>query len=72
MERTDRHPDPDHATQASPCGPTLTDADRARLRRRLADRIRSGDIPVDPDAVDELDRFGWARPLPDRAERGSL
>jgi hypothetical protein len=35
--------------------------DRAALRRRLADRIRRGDIPADTTAADEVRRAGWAR-----------
>jgi hypothetical protein len=31
------------------------------LRRRLADRIRSGDLPVSREAADEVRRSGWAR-----------
>ena len=31
-------------------------------RRRLAERIRQGDVPVDRDAADEVRRSGWARP----------
>lgn len=37
------------------------DGDVAR-RRRLADRVRSRRLPVDPDAADEVRRTGWARP----------
>ena len=36
--------------------------DTAALRRRLADRIRSRDIPADRAAADEVRRAGWARP----------
>ena len=36
--------------------------DTAVLRRRLADRIRSRDIPTDRAAADEVRRAGWARP----------
>ena len=36
--------------------------DSAVLRRRLADRIRSRDIPADSAAADEVRRAGWARP----------
>jgi len=36
------------------------DADAA-LRRRLADRVRSGDTGVDIDAADEVRVSGWAR-----------
>jgi len=31
------------------------------LRRRLADRVRSRDLPVDRAAADEVRRSGWAR-----------
>lgn len=31
-------------------------------RRRLADRIRRRDVPVDRAAADEVRRAGWARP----------
>ena len=31
------------------------------LRRRLAQRVRDGRVPVDPDAADEVRRTGWAR-----------
>jgi hypothetical protein len=31
-------------------------------RRRLADRVRRRDIPVDPAAADAVRRGGWARP----------
>jgi hypothetical protein len=33
----------------------------AARRRRLADRVRRGDIPVDRQAADEVRRAGWAR-----------
>jgi hypothetical protein len=33
----------------------------AGLRRRLADRVRTGSLPVDRDAADEVRRSGWAR-----------
>ena len=36
--------------------------DVAARRRRLAERIRQGDLPVDRDAADEVRRSGWARP----------
>jgi len=39
-------------------------ADRGDIqarRRRLADRIRARDLPVDVDVADEVDRIGWAR-----------
>jgi hypothetical protein len=36
--------------------------DTAVLRRRLADRIRSRDVPVDRAAADEVRRAGWVRP----------
>jgi hypothetical protein len=32
-----------------------------RLRRRLAERIRSRTLPVDPAAATEVRRTGWAR-----------
>lgn len=32
-----------------------------RLRRRLADRVRSRSIPVDIDAADDVRRTGWTR-----------
>jgi hypothetical protein len=31
------------------------------LRRRLADRVRTRELPVDADAADEVRRSGWAR-----------
>ena len=31
------------------------------LRHRLADRVRSGEVPVDPAMADEVRRSGWAR-----------
>jgi hypothetical protein len=31
------------------------------LRRRLADRVRAGDVGVDVWAADEVRRHGWAR-----------
>jgi hypothetical protein len=34
----------------------------ARLRRRLADRVRSRSLPVDVQAADEVRRTGWSRP----------
>jgi hypothetical protein len=34
----------------------------AALRRRLADRIRSRDIPADRAAAEQVRRAGWARP----------
>lgn len=37
-------------------------SDRAALRSRLAERIRTGSVPGDPDAADEVRRTGWARP----------
>lgn len=40
----------------------LTDARTATLRRSLANRVLTGNIPVDPEAADEVDRIGWARP----------
>jgi hypothetical protein len=36
--------------------------DAAALRRLLADRVRSRDIPADRAAADEVRRAGWARP----------
>jgi len=33
----------------------------ARRRRRLADRIRRGDSPVDREAAEEVRATGWAR-----------
>jgi hypothetical protein len=36
--------------------------DTAARRRRLAARIRSGDVPADRSAADEVRRSGWARP----------
>jgi hypothetical protein len=38
------------------------DARRSVLRHSLASRIRSGDLPVDEAAADEVRRTGWARP----------
>jgi hypothetical protein len=32
------------------------------MRRRLAERVRQRQIPVDPTAADEARRSGWARP----------
>lgn len=32
-----------------------------RLRARLAERVRAGDLPVDRRAADEVRRVGWAR-----------
>jgi hypothetical protein len=37
-------------------------SDTAALRRRLAARIRSGELPVERAAADEVRRSGWARP----------
>ena len=34
----------------------------ADRRKRLADRIRRRDVPVDRAAADEVRRAGWARP----------
>jgi hypothetical protein len=31
------------------------------LRAQLAERVRAGDLPVDPRAADEVRRAGWAR-----------
>jgi hypothetical protein len=39
-----------------------TEARIAALRRRLADRILTGDLPVDLAAADDVKRTGWARP----------
>jgi hypothetical protein len=39
----------------------LVEADRATLRRRLADRVRRLEVLVDPDAAEEVRRTGWAR-----------
>ncbi len=36
--------------------------DVAEKRRRLADRIRRRELPVDAAAADEVRRSGWARP----------
>jgi hypothetical protein len=33
----------------------------ARLRRRLADRVRTRSLPVDADAADLARRTGWVR-----------
>jgi hypothetical protein len=38
------------------------DARRSVLRHSLASRIRSGNLPVDEAAADEVRRTGWARP----------
>lgn len=35
--------------------------DTKALRRRLAERIRFGHLPVDPDAAAEVRRTGWVR-----------
>lgn len=35
--------------------------DRGERLRELADMIRTGDIPVDLDAAEEVRRRGWAR-----------
>jgi hypothetical protein len=35
--------------------------DAASRRQRLADRVRSGELPVSRDAADEVRRTGWAR-----------
>jgi len=40
----------------------LGDARRAALRRSLANRVLTGNVPVDVEAADEVDRTGWARP----------
>lgn len=34
----------------------------AALRRRLAERVRSGEVPVSREAADEVRASGWARP----------
>jgi len=34
---------------------------RAELRRRLADRVRSGTLPVSLEAAEEVRASGWAR-----------
>jgi hypothetical protein len=34
---------------------------RAALRRRLADRVRSRELPLSRDAADEVRASGWAR-----------
>jgi hypothetical protein len=52
----------DGSTPAVPSRRPLSDAERTRLRRRLAQRILSGDIPVDLAAAEEVHRTGWARP----------
>ncbi|HXM58957.1 MAG TPA: hypothetical protein VOB72_26385 [Candidatus Dormibacteraeota bacterium] len=39
----------------------LADPRRTALRRALANRVRTGNIPVDPLAADEVRRTGWAR-----------
>lgn len=39
----------------------LADPRRTALRRALANRVRTGNIPVDPVAADEVRRTGWAR-----------
>lgn len=40
----------------------MTDARRAALRRRVAERVLTGDVLVDVEAADEVRRTGWARP----------
>jgi hypothetical protein len=35
--------------------------DAEALRRQLATRIRSGELPVDREAADEVRRSGWTR-----------
>ncbi|MDX6588768.1 MAG: hypothetical protein QOI84_42 [Solirubrobacterales bacterium] len=35
--------------------------DKATRRRRIAERIRSGESPVDLEAAEEVRRTGWAR-----------
>lgn len=37
-------------------------AHSTRLRRRLAERVRSRELPVDLAAAEEVKRSGWARP----------
>jgi hypothetical protein len=39
----------------------LTDVRTAALRKSLADRIRAGDVPGDPEAAEEVRRSGWVR-----------
>ena len=40
------------------------DSDRgAELRQQLADKIRRGELDVDPQLAEEVRRTGWARPL---------
>lgn len=34
---------------------------RVRLRRRLAERIRAGQLPIDRTAAQEVRRAGWVR-----------
>jgi hypothetical protein len=36
-------------------------ADRSAAWRRLAERVRAGDVPVDRAAADEVRRTGWSR-----------
>lgn len=36
-------------------------SDSEALRRQLAHRIRSGSLPVDREAADDVRRSGWAR-----------
>ena len=38
-----------------------TSFEQARLRRELAELIRSRRVPVDPGAAEEVRRTGWAR-----------
>lgn len=40
----------------------LADVRRAALRRRLAKRVLTGDVPVDAAAAEVVRRTGWARP----------
>lgn len=35
--------------------------DAVTLRRRLADRARANDIPIDREAADQVRSTGWAR-----------
>jgi hypothetical protein len=39
----------------------LIDARTAALRRSLANRIRAGNVPGDPEAAAEVRRTGWVR-----------
>ena len=45
-------------------GQLRVDSDRgAELRQQLADKIRRGELDIDPQAAEEVRRTGWARPL---------